>query len=87
MIINRQYWVLEILMYLCNCNGLTVGDILKVCSDGLRDPNDVFDCFEVEQGCGKCVPEIKQFLLDCKQHTKIHPKISEYQEIGSNNSV
>ena len=39
-------------MYLCNCNGLTVGDILKVCSDGLRDPNDVFDCFEVEQGCG-----------------------------------
>ena len=74
-------------MYLCNCNGLTVGEVIKACSGGLSSATDVFNCFNVEQCCGKCVPEIKQFILNYKRQTNLHSKVSKYQEMHTNSSV
>ena len=50
-------------MYLCNCNGLTVTEVKKACSDGLTNAEDVFECFGVEKCCGKCIPEIKEYII------------------------
>ncbi len=49
-------------MYLCNCNGLTVNEVRKVCSDGISNAEDVFKFFGVEECCGKCIPEIKEYI-------------------------
>jgi bacterioferritin-associated ferredoxin len=54
-------------MYLCNCNGLTVKDVIKACADGVKDASEVFACYNVEECCGKCMPEIQEYLLRAKK--------------------
>ncbi len=54
-------------MYLCNCNGLTVTDIIKACSSGVTKPGEVFAFYKVEKQCGKCVPEIEEYFLNSKK--------------------
>ena len=54
-------------MYVCNCNGLTVNDVIKACADGIQKADDVFDCYNVEKCCGKCVPEIEGYLQKSKK--------------------
>ena len=51
-------------MYLCNCNGLTVRDVIKACAGGITQAGEVFACYKVEKRCGKCVPEIEEYLLN-----------------------
>jgi len=54
-------------MYVCNCNGLTVTDVVKACTDGLKTPVEVFSYYNVEKRCGKCVPEIEEYLLNIRK--------------------
>ena len=54
-------------MYVCNCNGLTVTDVVKACTGDLKTPFDVFSYFYVEECCGKCVPELEEYLLNSKK--------------------
>ncbi len=54
-------------MYLCNCNGLTVTDVIKACSSGVTKPGEVFAFYKVEKQCGKCVPEIEEYFLNSKK--------------------
>jgi bacterioferritin-associated ferredoxin len=54
-------------MYLCNCNGLTVTDVEKACADGVEKAGDVFVFYNVEKCCGKCVPEIEEYLQGSKK--------------------
>jgi bacterioferritin-associated ferredoxin len=54
-------------MYVCNCNGLTVTDVVKACAGGIQKVDDVFVCYNVEKCCGKCVPEIEEYLQKSKK--------------------
>ena len=38
----RSFTLWNELMYLCNCNGLTVGAVVKACSRGLTSATHVF---------------------------------------------
>ena len=51
-------------MYICNCNGLTVTDVVEASTKGVENAGDVFSCYGVEEGCGKCIPEIEEYLLN-----------------------
>ena len=51
-------------MYLCNCNGLTNNEVRKICSRGVSNAEDVFKCFGVEKCCGKCIPEIQEYITN-----------------------
>ena len=53
-------------MYVCNCNGLTVTDVVKACAGGIQEVGGVFACYNVEKCCGKCVPEIEEYLQKSK---------------------
>ena len=64
-------------MYLCNCNGLTVTEIKKACSDGLTNAEDVFECFGVEKCCGKCIPEIKEYINSSNKNITIISTITK----------
>ena len=54
-------------MYLCNCNGLTVKDVIKACEDGVQNADDIFACCGVEKCCGKCMPDIQECFLKSKK--------------------
>ena len=54
-------------MYVCNCNGLTVTDVVKACTGDLKTPVDVFSYFNVEKCCGKYVPVLEEYLLNSKK--------------------
>ena len=51
-------------MYLCNCNGLTVTDVINASADGIQNAGDVFACYNAEKCCGKCMQEIQECLLN-----------------------
>ena len=55
-------------MYVCNCNGLTITDVVKACAGGIQKVDDVFSCYNVEKCCGKCVPEIEEYLQKSKNN-------------------
>jgi len=73
-------------MYLCNCNGLRVTDVVKACMEGVSKAADVFACYGVEECCGKCIPEIEECLESSNQQTTFQnavPKITDVQNTGS----
>ena len=77
------------LMYLCNCNGLKVTDVIKACSNDASTATDVFNCHGVKQCCGKCVPEIEECIENSNKQTTFQnsaPKVTKYQNLGSINS-
>ena len=71
-------------MYLCNCNGLTVTEIKKACSDGLTNAEDVFECFGVEMCCGKCVPEIQEYIITSDKNITTQSTITKSSYKNSN---
>ena len=57
-------------MYVCNCNGLTVADVIEASAKGLENARDVFSCYGVEEGCGMCVAEIEEYLLNSNEKNR-----------------
>ena len=60
----------EKLMYICNCNGLTVTDVIDASAKGLENARDFFSCHGVEEGCGKCLAEIEEYLLNSNKKNR-----------------
>ena len=73
-------------MYLCNCNGLTVSEVKKACSDGLTNAEDIFECFGVEMCCGKCIPEIKEYMVSSDKNITAQSTINRSSYENSNYS-
>ena len=43
---------------------MTVTDVVEASTKGVENAGDVFSCYGVEEGCGKCIPEIEEYLLN-----------------------
>ena len=71
-------------MYLCNCNGLTDARVKKACSDGLTNAEDIFKCFGVEKCCGKCIPEIKEYLINSDKNISFQSSLTKPQYENKN---
>ena len=73
-------------MYVCNCNGLTVTDVIRACSNDASTANDVFNCHGVEKCCGKCVPEIEECIENSNKQTTFQntgSKATNIQNLGA----
>ena len=74
-------------MYLCNCNGLTVTQIVRACSNGVTNATEVFSSFGAEQCCGKCVPEIQECLASAKEQNAFQDLVIKGPNIENNNTI
>lgn len=45
-------------MYVCNCNGVTRGEVAEAIEAGAQKPRDVLAHHGCEPCCGRCLPEI-----------------------------
>jgi bacterioferritin-associated ferredoxin len=51
-------------MYVCNCNGIREHQVLKVVEGGARRPCDIFQQHNCKVKCGRCVEEMRAFLVN-----------------------
>lgn len=51
-------------MYVCICHGLTDRKIREAISRGSATPADVYRYFGVTPQCGKCLPSIREMLVE-----------------------
>lgn len=52
-------------MYICNCNGITEGQIRDAADRGCCSLRDLSRDLAVGTCCGKCVPEARKLLRQC----------------------
>jgi bacterioferritin-associated ferredoxin len=51
-------------MYVCNCNGVTRGEVAEAIEAGARSPKAVLAHHGCEPCCGRCLPEIADGIID-----------------------
>ena len=49
-------------MYVCNCNGVTSGEVAEAIEAGAQSPKDVLAHHGCEPCCGRCMPEIAESI-------------------------
>lgn len=53
-------------MYVCNCNGVTRGEVAEAIEAGAQSPKDVLAHHGCEPCCGRCLPEIAETIDGAK---------------------
>ncbi|WP_395645376.1 bacterioferritin-associated ferredoxin [Terricaulis sp.] len=53
-------------MYVCNCNGVTRGEVAEAIEAGAQKPTDVLAHHGCEPCCGRCLPEIAETIGGAK---------------------
>lgn len=51
-------------MYVCNCNGVTCGEVAEAIGAGAQSPRDVLAHHGCEPCCGRCLPEIAESIAE-----------------------
>jgi bacterioferritin-associated ferredoxin len=54
-------------MYVCNCNGLTQRQVREAIERRPRDVLGVYRYYQCEPQCGRCVPEIREMLVEARE--------------------
>jgi bacterioferritin-associated ferredoxin len=55
-------------MYVCNCNGLTQKQVREAIDrKPPRDEMCVYRYYQCEPQCGRCVPEIREMLIEARE--------------------
>lgn len=54
-------------MYVCNCNGLTEKQIRKAIENQPGDAMAVYGYYDCQPQCGRCVPEIREMLVEARE--------------------
>jgi bacterioferritin-associated ferredoxin len=55
-------------MYVCNCNGLTQKQVREAIDrKPARDEMCVYRYYQCEPQCGRCVPEIREMLIEARE--------------------
>jgi len=55
-------------MYVCLCHGLTERAVRGAIDDGCRSVAAVYRQLADRPQCGKCVPDVRGLLRECRNH-------------------
>jgi bacterioferritin-associated ferredoxin len=55
-------------MYVCVCKAVTDSQIKCALHEGIDSRRGLYKCLGVGADCGKCLPQVKELLINQKHH-------------------